>query len=87
MRKGLSELMYLVITIIILLIAGVIVVTVFGNQLSGAADPTTVASQQCKLRCSSSCIGQQAGAEPPGWGAQSVGNYSCSTLLVEGCKC
>lgn len=55
--KGLSELMVIVVTVIVILIAAFVLVTIFGKGLTGVVDTseTVRATGQCGFRCAYLC--------------------------------
>lgn len=73
--KGLSELMVIVVTVIVILIAAFVLVTIFGKGLTGVVDTseTVRATGQCGFRCAYLCQATGKTSGPPtGWEREQV---------------
>ena len=90
--KGLSELMVIIVTIIVILIAAFVIVTVFRTGLTGVVDTSenVRATGHCQFRCAVLC--QNEGlttGTPKAWTSEQVkiGDESryCSTFTS--CSC
>lgn len=74
--KGLSELLIIVVSVITILIAAFVLVTIFGKGTGGAVNTADVvrATAQCGFRCEALCSlqGTKTNAPPIGWTEEKV---------------
>jgi len=92
--KGLSELLIIVVSVITILIAAFVLVTIFGKGTGGVADTadTVRATAQCGFRCTALCSLESAktGQTPAGWTSEQVkigDNFVLCSIYVPDCKC
>ena len=79
--KGLSETMVIIVTIVVILVAALVLLTIFGKQLTGAGD--TVDALRCDNTCKGLCIAQgKTEGAPQGWD-----KTDCSKTLSRDCSC
>lgn len=92
--KGLSELLIIVVTVITILIAAFVLVTIFGKGAGGVAGTAddVRATAYCGFRCTALCSleGKKTAGEPTGWTAETVkvgdSSPSCSRYVPK-CDC
>ena len=74
--KGLSELMVIVVSVIVILIAALILISIFGKSIGGVTDASDKvrASGLCGFRCAFLCQtkGTKAGPPEPEWTNEKV---------------
>ena len=85
--KGLSETMFIIVAVIVILIVALVILTIFGNTITRIT-PIAEARQNCQITAESTCA--SIGTLPITWGAPSEntdqGMVSCADLLP-GCAC